>query len=378
MIPRTADIVIIGAGAIGSSIAYHLARRGARDVVVLERETVGSGSTSKAAGGIRVQFSTRVEVEFSLRGIEFFKRFEDEMGVPCDYRQEGYLILLFDEADLARYRKSAALQTSLGAEVHIIKPDEARAIVPELNVDDVLAAAWGPMDGHASPNDVVQAYAARARERGVRILEGTPATAIELEGDRVTAVLTPEGRIETPLVVNAAGPQAPLIARMVGREIPVDPRRRHIFVTDEFAGVRHPMPLVIDRKTGFYCRSEQGQVLMSAGDVGAETEFSASVDWSMLGETVDKAVRRIPALEGASIRHAWAGLRPLTPDEHAILDWSPDLRGLYLAVGFCGHGFQHSPAAGQVVSEILTGAPPSIDITDLALSRFARPQSARN
>jgi len=376
--PRTADIVIIGAGAVGASIAYHLARRGARDVVVLEREMVGSGSTSKAAGGIRVQFGTRVEIEFSLRSIDFFKRFDDEMGVPCDYRQEGYLILLFDEADLARYRKNAAFQTSLGADVRIIGPDEARAIVPELNVDDVLAAAWGPMDGHASPNDVVQAYAARARERGVRILEGTPATAIELEGDRVTAVLTPDGRIETPLVVNAAGPQAPLVARMVGLEVPVDPRRRHIFVTDEFSGVRHPMPLVIDRKSGFYCRSEQGQVLMSAGDVGTTTEFSASVDWSMLGETVDKAVRRIPALEGASIRHAWAGLRPLTPDEHAILDWAPGVRGLYLAVGFCGHGFQHSPATGQVVSEILTGAPPSIDITDLALSRFARPQSERN
>jgi len=318
-----------------------------------------------------VQFSTRVEVEFSLRGIEFFKRFEDEMGVPCDYRQEGYLILLFDEADLERYRKNVALQTSLGAEVRIVKPDEARAIVPELNVDDVLAAAWGPMDGYASPNDGVQAYANQARARGVLILEGTPATAIELEGDRVTAVLTPDGRIETPLVVNAAGPQAPLVARMVGLEVPVDPRRRHIFVTDEFSGVRHPMPLVIDRKSGFYCRSEQGQVLMSAGDVGTTTEFSASVDWSMLGETVDKAVRRIPALEGASIRHAWAGLRPLTPDEHAILDWAPDLRGLYLAVGFCGHGFQHSPATGQVVAEILTGASPSIDVTDLSLARFA-------
>jgi sarcosine oxidase subunit beta len=370
MQPRTADIVIIGAGAVGASIAYHLARRGARDVVVLEREMVGSGSTSKAAGGIRVQFGTRVEVEFSLRSIEFFKRFEDEMGVPCDYRQEGYLILLFDEADLARYRKNVALQTSLGAEVRIVKPDEARAIVPELNVDDVIAAAWGPMDGYASPNDVVQAYATRARERGVTILEGTPATAIELSGDRVTAVLTPDGRIETPLVVNAAGPQAPLIGRMVGLEVPVDPRRRHIFVTDEFPGVRHPMPLVIDRKSGFYCRSEQRQVLMSAGDVGAETEFSASVDWSMLGETVDKAVRRIPALEGASIRHAWAGLRPLTPDEHAILDWAPGVRGLYLAVGFCGHGFQHSPATGQVVAEILTGAASSIDVADLSLRRF--------
>ncbi len=370
MTPRTADIVIIGAGAVGCSIAYHLARRGARDVVVLERETIGAGSTSKAAGGIRVQFGTRVEIEFSLRSIEFFKRFEDEMGVPCDYRQEGYLILLGDEADLARYRKNVELQTSLGADVRLLAPDDARAIVPELRVDDVLAAAWGPMDGYASPNDVVQAYAAQARARGVRILEDTPVTAIELEGDRVSAVVTPAGRIATPLVVNAAGPQAPLVGRMVGLELPVDPRRRHIFVTDEFAGVRHPMPLVIDLASGFYCRSEQRQILMSAGDVGVATEFSATVDWRVLDQVVDKAVRRIPALEGASIRHAWAGLRPLTPDEHAILDWAPGVRGLYLAIGFCGHGFQHSPATGQVVSQVLTGAAPGIDIRDLAISRF--------
>jgi sarcosine oxidase subunit beta len=374
MTPRTADIVIIGAGAVGCSIAYHLARRGARDVVVLERETIGAGSTSKAAGGIRVQFGTRVEVEFSLRSIEFFRRFEDEMGVPCDYRQEGYLILLGDEEDLARYRKNVELQTSLGADVRILAPDDARAIVPELRVDDVLAAAWGPMDGYASPHDVVQAYATQARARGVRIVEDTPVTAIELEGDRVSAVVTPAGRIATRLVVNAAGPQASLVGRMVGLDLPVDPRRRHIFVTDEFAGVRHPMPLVIDRSSGFYCRSEQRQILMSAGDVGPTTEFSATVDWSVLDQAVDKAVRRIPALEGASIRHAWAGLRPLTPDEHAILDWAPGVRGLYLAIGFCGHGFQHSPATGQIVSEILTGAAPSIDIGDLAIGRFAPPR----
>jgi sarcosine oxidase, subunit beta len=371
MLPRTADIVIIGAGAVGSSIAYHLARRGARDVVVLEREMVGSGSTSKAAGGIRVQFGTRVEVEFSLRSIEFFKRFEAEMGGSCDYRQEGYLILLSDEADLARFRRNVALQTSLGADVRIVTPAEARAIVPEMRVDDILAAAWGPMDGYASPHEVVQAYAARARERGVRIFEGVACDGIELDGDRVTAVRTPEGRIETPLVVNAAGPQASLVGRMVGLDLPVDPRRRHIFVTEEFAGVRHPMPLVIDRGSGFYCRSEQRQVLMSAGDVGDTTEFSAAVDWGMLDQTVDKAVRRIPALEGASIRHAWAGLRPLTPDEHAILDWAPGVRGLYLAIGFCGHGFQHSPATGQVAAEVLTGAAPSIDVTDLSIRRFA-------
>jgi sarcosine oxidase subunit beta len=292
------------------------------------------------------------------------------MGVPCDYRQEGYLILLSDEADVARYRRNIELQRSLGADVRLVTPAEARAIVPELHVDDLLAAAWGPMDGYASPNDVVQAYAAQARARGVRILEATPADGIEVTGDRVTAVLTPQGRIETRLVVNAAGPQAPLVGRMVGLDLPVDPRRRHIFVTDEFAGVRHPMPLVIDRGSGFYCRSEQRQILLSAGDVGAATEFTATVDWGVLDQAVDKAVRRIPALEGASVRHAWAGLRPLTPDEHGILDWAPGVRGLYLAIGFCGHGFQHSPAAGQVVAEILTGSSPSIDVKDLSLARF--------
>src|SRR5713226_9278170 len=181
MLPRTADIVIIGAGAIGSSIAYHLSKRGARDIVVLERETIGSGSTSKAAGGIRVQFATRVEIEFSLRGIAFFKRFEDEMGVPCDFRQEGYLFILSREKDVERFRTNVALQQSMGADVRMIAPDDAKAIVPGLRVDDAIAAVWGPTDGHASPNDVVQAYAARARAGGVKVYEETPVTGIELD-----------------------------------------------------------------------------------------------------------------------------------------------------------------------------------------------------
>ncbi len=302
MLPKTADIVIIGAGALGSSIAYHLTGRGARDVLVLERESIGSGSTSKAAGGVRVQFATRVEIEFSLRGITFFQRFEEEMGVPCDFRQEGYLFVLTREQDLERFRRNVALQQSLGADVRIIAPDDARA---------------------ASPNDVVQAYAARARARGARFVEGTPVTGIEVEGGRVAAVQTPEGRIATRLVINAAGPQAPLVGKMVGLELPVDPRRRHIFVTDAFTEIRHPLPLVTDPATGFYCRSEQQAVLMSPGDIGAQTEYAASVDWSVLEQAVEKAVRRIPVLERARVRHAWAGLRPLTPDGRGILDWAP-------------------------------------------------------
>ena len=369
-LPRSADIVIIGAGAIGASIAYQLGRRGARDVVVLERDAVGAGSTSKAAGGIRVQFATRVEIELSLRAIAFFKRFEDEMGVPCDFHQEGYLFVVTDEPTLARFRENVALQRSMGADVRVIAPDDARALVPALNVDDALAAVWGPADGHASPNDVVQAYAAQARARGVRIVEETPVTGIVVERGRVAGVLTPAGTIATRLVVNAAGPWAPLVGRMAGLELPVDPRRRHIFVTDAFDGIRHPLPLVTDTGSGFYCRSEQGAILMSPGDIGEVTEYEARVDWSVLELAVEKAVRRIPALEGAQVRHAWAGLRPLTPDGRAILDWAPGVEGLYLAVGFCGHGFQHSPGVGETVAEVLLDGRSTLDIHDLRLGRF--------
>jgi sarcosine oxidase subunit beta len=371
-LPRTAEIVIIGAGAIGASIAYHLARRGARDVVVLERDMVGAGSTSKAAGGIRVQFGTRVEIDFSLRGIEFFKRFEDEMGVPCDFHQEGYLFVVTDEPTLARFRANVALQRSLGADVRVIAPDDARALVPSLRVEDAVAAVWGPTDGYASPHDVVQAYAAQARARGVRIAEGTPVTGILIDDGRVAAVETPAGAIATRLVVNAAGPWAPLVGRMAGLELPVDPRRRHIFVTDAFDGIRHPLPLVTDCGSGFYCRSEQGAVLMSPGDVGDVTAYEAHVDWSVLETAVEKAVRRIPALERAQVRHAWAGLRPLTPDGRAVLDWAPGLEGLFLAVGFCGHGFQHSPAVGETVAALLLEGKSPVDISDLRLDRFPR------
>src|SRR6266446_3216401 len=160
----------------------------------------------KAAGGIRVQFATRVEIEFSLRGIAFFKRFEDEMGVPCDFRQEGYLFILSSEKDVERFKKNVALQQSMGTDVRMITPDDAKAIVPGLRVDDAIAAVWGPTDGYASPNDVVQAYAARARAGGVKFFEDMPVTGIELDGRKVSAVVTPAGRIETRLVINAAGP----------------------------------------------------------------------------------------------------------------------------------------------------------------------------
>jgi sarcosine oxidase subunit beta len=372
-LPVTADIAIIGAGAIGCSIAYHLASRGVKNVVVLERDAIGSGTTSKAAGGIRAQFSTPVEIEFSLASLDFFHRFPDEMGGSCDFREHGYLYCLTSPEQVERYSRDIELQRGMGIDVQMISPEDARAIVPGLNIDDVLAATWGPRDGYAGVNEVVQAYARRARELGVRFCEGTAVTGLSLSGSRVTTIETTEGTLIPGVVIDAAGPQAAVVGRMVGIQLPVYPRRRHIFVTDDFDGVQHPVPMVHDRGTGFYARSEMRSLLMSPGDaedVGELTD-APPVDWSRLEETVQKAMRRLPALGEAGIRSAWAGLRPLTPDEHGIIDRMPGLDNMLAAVGFCGHGFQHSPAVGKSVAELIVDGRTSIDIAPLGLARFA-------
>ena len=372
-LPATADIAIIGAGAIGCSIAYHLARRGVTNVVVVERDAIGSGTTSKAAGGIRAQFSTPVEIEFSLASLEFFHRFSDEMGGSCDFREHGYLYCLTSSEQVERYSRDIELQRSMGIDVRMISPDDARAIVPGLNIDDVLAATWGPRDGYAGVHEVVQAYARRARELGVQFCEGTTVTDVSLNGPRVTGIQTTAGVLSPGLVIDAAGPQAAVVGRLVGVQLPVYPRRRHIFVTDAFDGVQHPVPMVQDRGSGFYARSEMRSLLMSPGDAEDVGELTGDppVDWTRLEETVQKAIRRIPSLGDAGIRSAWAGLRPLTPDEHGIIDHMPGLDNMLAAVGFCGHGFQHSPAIGMTVAEMIVDGRTNIDIGPLGLSRFA-------
>jgi sarcosine oxidase subunit beta len=377
LVPSAADLVIVGAGAVGCSIAYHLARRGQRNLVVVERETVGSGSTSKAAGGIRAQFASEVEIRFSLEGIEAFKRFKDEMGVDPGYVQEGYLFVVTDETMLAKYRTNVAFQNGLGVPSRLVSPDEAREIAPGIETGDVLAGVWCPIDGHATPNDVCTAYAAHARALGATILEQTSVLGIATEDGRVNRVETSAGSIATPLVINAAGPAAALVGRMVGADIPVYPNRRHIFVTEEFDQIQHPLPLVIDTGSGFYCRSERRTILMSPGDVGDVTDLAnVPVDWSVLEETVEKGVRRFPILEQARVRSAWAGLRPLTLDQHAIVDWLPGVGGMFCAVGFGGHGFQHSPATGRYVAEWLLDGRPSIDLRSLSFARFDGPARA--
>jgi sarcosine oxidase, subunit beta len=260
----------------------------------------------------------------------------------------------------------------------IVSPEDVRELAPDISLDGVIAGVWCPTDGHATPNDVCMAFAARARAGGVRFLEETTVTAMQARPGGRTLVETTAGSIETPLVIVAAGANAGPVAGMLGVEVPVVPKRRHVFVTDDFDGIRHPLPLVIDTGSGFYARSERRTLLMSPGDVGEASDyFEVPVDWSVLESTVEKGVHRFPALERAAVRSAWAGLRPLTPDEHAIVDWLPGVPGVFCAVGFCGHGFQHSPATGQHVAEWILDGRPSLDLTALGFRSLHRSRHDR-
>jgi sarcosine oxidase, subunit beta len=376
-LPRTAGIVVVGGGVVGCSIAYHLARRGRRDVLVLERDAVGAGTTSKAAGGIRAQFATETEIRFSLESRRVFETFAEEFGVDPGYTRIGYLFLVADEADLRGFETRMALQRRLGVDVRRLAPEEASRLVPGLRVDDLVAAVWGPDDAMAGPAEVTDGFARRARALGARIVEGVEVTAIEQEGGRVTAVRTAQGRVVTPVVVDAAGPAAARVARLAGVIVPVHPRRRHIFYTEPFPDLPGPIPLTTDRRSGFYFRKELDALLLSPGDVtDVGDDLVAPVDWSMVEDVVPKAIHRLPALERARIAGGWAGLRPLTPDDHAIIGPAPGVEGFFLAVGFCGHGFQHAPATGRLVAEWLLDGAPSMDLSLFDPGRFTAGRAA--
>jgi sarcosine oxidase subunit beta len=231
----------------------------------------------------------------------------------------------------------------------------------------------------AGPAEVTAGFARRARQLGARIVEGAEVTAIEVERGRVRGLTSSGGAVATPLVINAAGPAAARVGRLVGLELPVHPRRRHIFFTEPFPEIPGPVPLTTDCASGLYFRKELEQVLLSPGDVqDIGGDLVAPVDWGMVGEAVAKAVHRLPILEKARIAGGWAGLRPLTPDDHAIIGPAPGVDGFFLAVGFGGHGFQHSPATGRVVAAwVLDGAPP-MDLALFAPDRFPRGAARRD
>ena len=371
---KNADVVIIGGGCMGASVAYHLARKAITDVVLVEREPMlGMGSTGRNAGGVRHQFSTEANVKLSIESIRLFERFKDEVGQEIDFHQDGYLFLLSDETNLNAFARNVELQRRLGVEVDLITADEARRLAPGLNVEGVVGATFCARDGIADPNGVTMGFAKAAQALGVEIVRETEVTAIHTKRDRVTSVETTRGTISTSAVVNAAGPHAKQIGAMAGIEIPVLPYRRHIFISEPIAP--GPVPanriMVIDFETTFYFHREGAGILFGMGDPNERPGFDTTVSWEFLEEVTRVAVQRLPRLAEAGIAHAWAGLYELTPDAMPIIGTTSAVNGFYMINGFSGHGFQHSPAAGRILAEIISGDAVADDISPFAYERFS-------
>lgn len=368
----TADVAIIGGGCMGASVAYHLARLGITNVVLIERESqLGTGSTGRNAGGVRHQFSTASNIALSIESIGLFERFEEEIGQPIDLHQDGYLFLLSSERHVDAFKANVALQRSLGVPVDWLTAADAAALAPGLEVDGVSAATFCVKDGIADPSGVTTGFAKRAQSLGVRIERDTEVTGIGVHGNRVTGVRTTKGEIHAPVIVNAAGPHGRAIGGMAGTDVPIDPYRRHIFIAQApAAGVPASKIMVIDFDTTFYFHREGAGILFGMGPATDAPTFDMTVQWDFLPQVTEVAVRRLPALADASISHAWAGLYEMTPDANPIIGPSPDVDGFFTIAGFSGHGFQHSPAAGRILADVIAGRDPSFDLTPFRADRF--------
>lgn len=371
---ETAEVVIVGGGIVGLSVAYHLAKRGLTDVVVLEKENmVGTGSTGRCAGGFRHQFSTEVNIRLSLHSVAMLESFRDEMDQQIDFHQDGYLFLLKDPADVGVFKRNAEVQRKFNIPVEFLKPDEISRVLPktDLRLDDILAATYCSKDGVSDPAGVTEGYRRNALRLGVAVETDQEVIGIEVDGGRVRGVRTKSGRVSTRHVVNAAGPFAAEVGRMAGVEVPVVPLRRFIWTTKPFDHVPSRWTLVIDFSTGFYFHRESGGVLFGMGNREEGPTHDLSVDWNFFEKVMEIAVDRFPPIGETAIKNAWAGSYETSPDAHPILGRVPGVEGFLLANGFSGHGFQHAPAVGQLIAEeILDGRAHTIDISSLSIQRF--------
>jgi sarcosine oxidase subunit beta len=369
---KTADIVIIGGGVIGVSIAYHLALKKAGKILLLEKGQLGEGSTSRCVGGIRSQFSTEINILFSLESIKAFERFEEELGIDPEFKRIGYLFLATTESEQRVFEQNVKLQRRYGIPVELLTSEEIKARWPYLRVNDILGGAFCPSDGYAGPNEVLSGFVRGAKKAGVRIYEGAEVLGISLNNGKVSGLKTKGGEISTPIVVNAAGPFASSVGEMAGLRIPVKPLRRQIFITAPFHLTDQSVPLTIDFHRGWYFRREVDGFLLS-GPLDSEPSFNLNIDYEAMAETSENAIYRVPALEKARIATGWAGLYEISPDNHAILGKIPEVEGIILANGFSGHGFQHSPAVGKVIAELIVeGKAATIDISPLFIDRFKK------
>lgn len=356
---ETAEVVIVGGGATGASVAFHLTALGLTDVILLERDALASGSTGKSAGGIRAQFADDLNIRIALRSIAEFEAFEELTGASADFDQAGYVFLLDKEEDAVRFRDALTLQARLGVPSREIPLDELSALFPPLSTDGLVAATYCPLDGKATPEAVVSGYAEAARRRGARIRQGEEAVAIEVKDGRIHAVESTRARIATKTVVCAAGAWSPDVARLAGLDLPVRGEPRWMHYTPERGGLPEVVPLTVDFSTGFYYHGE-----------GPGLAFGGREQ--TLEELAVHAARRLPVLEELPITASWWGYYEMSPDHNAIVGEAAEPSRFLYATGFSGHGFQQAPAVGEHLAELVAGREPTLDLAPFALDRFAR------
>jgi sarcosine oxidase subunit beta len=365
---------------VGASVTYHLAAAGAGSVVMLEREAaLGMGSTGRCAGGFRHQFSTPINILLSIESVRMITSFSEQHGLPLDVDQDGYLFLVRSERSWDRFLSGVELQRSFGVEVDVITPEEAERLISGITLDGMMGATFGPRDGIADPSGLTEGYATLARRSGAKIRLGVEAKRIDAADGRVRGVETGSGFVSAPVIVNAAGPWAAALAATAGVELPLEPIPRQVVVTGPFPGVPSRRTLVIDADTTFYFHKEGQGVLMGMGGTDERPSFDTRVDDRFIEEELlPTAVRLYPPVEAAGLAHRWAGLYEMTPDRHPIVGEAPGVRGLYLANGFSGHGFQHAPVIGKILAELIVGGmATTVDVSPLGLERFAEGRMVR-
>ncbi len=369
---NTAEVAIVGGGIMGVSTAYHLAQRGCRDVVILERDLLAQASTGLSAGGIRQQFSHPANIRLSQEAVRVFERFEELFGVDVEFRQVGYLFLAQSEETWQEFLANVEVQRRYNVPVEVLSPEEIKRRWPYLNVDDLRGGTFCAEDGYADPYMAAMGFANAARRLGVRIEERTKVIGIRVEGGRVRGVETTRGPVSAPVVVNVAGAWGAEVAAMAGFDLPVKPYRRQVFVTKAFDLIPKPVPMILDIEPAFYFRGEGPGVLMGMSDPDEPPSFNTNWDYSFMEKVIEKAIHRAPILEQAEIGRGWGGLYDITPDDNPIIGPLPGVEGFFCAIGFSGHGFQQGPTVGRILSELILDGTTDFDLSPFAHDRFDR------
>lgn len=378
MVPKTAEVVIIGGGVMGASTAYHLALRGQKNILLLEKdEFFGQEATGRCAGGVRYQFSTEVNVRLSLQSLPMLDRFKDEIGQDINFRKCGYLFVLTTPEDVKTFRHSLEMQQSLGVHTQWLTPDEIHKRLPLMRFEDALAGSFNRDDGLVDPNSVVMGYISASQRLGVRCLNKVEVTGIKAASGKIIAVETNQGTISAPVIVDAAGPWAGVIGRMAGVTVPIEPYRRQIMTTTPIPEVPADFPFVLDFAQSLYFHREGDGILTGMSNNNEKAGFDQNVDEAFEMVNLEASIARMPCLEKVGLLSHWAGLYEVTPDAHPIYG-KTSVKGFFIVAGFSGHGFMHGPISGKLMSEcILDGKFQSLDVSFLDLARFAEGRQIR-